>query len=104
MSPAVPSPFTAFVNIPFRFFIRNSMVHLGIEKQSSRGVAGTQRTAINNKIQDTVKFPWIFESTLYRRGAPHDRLEFTDDYFVRIYRRDSRLTHRFIGTIEEVET
>ena len=27
---------------------------------------------------------------------------FSDDYIVRIYRRDSRRAHRFIGTIEEV--
>lgn len=27
---------------------------------------------------------------------------FSDDYIVRIYRRDSRRTRRFIGTVEEV--
>ena len=29
---------------------------------------------------------------------------FSDDYIVRIYRRDGRQTRRFIGTIEEVGT
>ena len=29
---------------------------------------------------------------------------FSDDYIVRIYRRDRRQAHRFIGTVEEVGT
>lgn len=32
------------------------------------------------------------------------RSTFSDNYIVRIYRRDRRHAHRFIGTVEEVGT